>query len=211
MSSRAVRPERIRRDRGLAALHRVAFRPPARQAAGEDRDALVPEYAEASTTPASRCRGPPCRRPRRASRCRRPAPRRCARRAPATAACGAATSRDRRCCRCRRRPRPGCGPPGTRQPDHAPTSADATSRPAPAPRCRRRLLRRARPGSRPGASHHRSRRVSEGERDAPVVPALALDLADDDRPDLSCPRDVGAAAGLQVDPVHIDHPDPAVA
>ena len=90
-----------------------------------------------STRPAPRCRDPPCRRPRHASRCRRRAPRHCARKAPATAACAAATSRDRRCCRCRRRPRPGCGPPGTRRPGRAPSSADATSRPVPAPRCRR--------------------------------------------------------------------------
>ena len=110
-----------RRDLGRAFRSPPGGPPPA-SAAGRRRG---PRPARArtrgtSTRLAPRCRGPRCHRRRRASRRRRPAPRRSPRKAPATAACVAATSRDRRCRRCRRRPRPECGPPGTRQPGRAP-------------------------------------------------------------------------------------------
>src|SRR6266404_2777280 len=47
--------------------------------------------------------------------------------------------------------------------------------------------------------------------DAAVLLALALDLADLDQADLAGPRDMRAAAGLQVDAFDLEQPDPSLA
>ena len=110
------RRERSRRD--SRALRSPADGLPPASAAGRRQG---PRHARArrrgtSTTPGRRCRGLPCRRPRRASRCRRRVQPHYAQRALLTAACEGATNPGRRSRRCRRTRRPGCGPPGTRRP-----------------------------------------------------------------------------------------------
>src|SRR5215212_5329419 len=54
-------------------------------------------------------------------------------------------------------------------------------------------------------------RFSSGQSDpdTPVLLALLLDVGDANGPDLARPTHMGAAAGLQIDAVDLDKPDPA--